>query len=244
MNNEILKSIETKYHEILFNDKFVDNVTGVVKSDTLRKLATYPYVGSKYGEAKKVLVVGFDIGNDECKGKICSLEYRRQIENYNLRKLNPHIGGTYFTALYFLKDELKLSEFWEDTKSSKYAKTFATILKRVPKLPDTNPLSYIAMTNFYKYVTVGRTKSRRGNFDRVFIDKEREIKLFLAEIEILNPDVIFFQSKDFQFLDRKIKDTILSKGIKAYYAYHPSDYSEVGGNIPENYFSNRTFEIK
>lgn len=244
MNTLVLESIEKAYKEILFDDNFVDSITGIVSRDKTRKLATYPYVGSKYGETKKVLIVGSDIGNDECKGAIGSFADRRGIEDNDLRDLNPHIGGTYFTALYFLKEELNLSEFWEDTKSDKYAKKFATILKRVATIPKVNPLSYIAMTNFYKYVTVDRSSSRRGDFDRIFIDKEREINLFLAEIEVLKPDVIFFQSKEFQNLDGKIKDTILAKGIKAYYAYHPSDFSEAGGNIPENYISKRTFEIK
>ncbi len=243
MHQKILKSIEKVYDEILFKDNFVNKQTGIVSADQNRKLATFPYIGSNYGKAKKILIVGFDIGNDECEGEICSLEYRNQIESNSLRTLNPHIGGTYFTALYFLKDELLLNEFWEDIKSTKYGKTFATILKKVPKLPEVNPLSYIAMTNFYKYVTVNRKSSRRGNFDRIFIDREKEINLFLSEIEVLNPDIIFFQSKGFQYLDQKIKDFLLDKQIKTYYAYHPSDFSEAGGNIPEVYFSKRTFEI-
>lgn len=244
MNIQALKSIEKVYEEILFKDNFVDRKTGIVNKDKTRKLATFPYIGSKYGTSKKVLIVGFDIGNDECSGEICSLEHRNQIETNSLRDLNPHIGGTYFTALYFLKDDLNLNNFWEETKSTKYGKTFATILRKVPQLPIENPLSYIAMTNFFKYVTVNRVSSRRGDFDRIFIDKEKETNLFLSEIEVLNPDIIFFQSKGFQNLDKKIKDAILSRGIKIYYAYHPSDYSEAGGNIPETYFSKRTFEIK
>lgn len=244
MNFETSKSIEKVYEEILFKDNFVDRKTGIVSKDKTRKLATYPYIGSKYGKAKKVLIVGFDIGNDECKGEICSLEHRNQIESNSLRDLNPHIGGTYFTALYFLKDDLNLNDFWEETKSTKYGKTFATILRKVPKLPDVNPLSYIAMTNFYKYVTIDRTSSRRGDFDRIFIDREKEVNLFLSEVEVLNPDIVFFQSKGFQNLDRKIKDALLDKGIEAHYGYHPSDYSQAGGNVPEIYFSRRTFEIK
>ena len=244
MNLQLLKSIEKIYDEILFKDNFVDKKTGIVNKDSNRKLATYPYIGSKYGSAKKVLIVGFDIGNDECRGEICSLEHRNQIETNNLRELNPHIGGTYFTALYFLKNDLNLNEFWEETKSTKYGKTFATILRKVPQLPNENPLSYIAMTNFFKYVTVDRASSRRGDFDRIFIDKEKEINLFLAEIEVLNPDIVFFQSKGFQNLQEKIKNALLIKGIEIYYAYHPSDYSEAGGNIPEIYFSKRTFQIK
>ena len=243
MINEIKKSVLNIYDDILFKDNFVNRNTGIIEKDTTRKLATYPYIGSKYGQTKRILIVGFDIGNDECKGEICSLEHRNQIETNNLRDLNPHIGGTYFTALYFLKDVLNLNDFWEDTKSTKYGKTFATILRKVSNLPLENPLSYIAMTNFHKFVTVGRETSRRGDFDRIFIDREREIKLFLSEIEALNPEIIFFQSIGFQNLDKTVKDLLLKKNVKIYYAYHPSDFSQAGANIPENYFSKRTFEI-
>lgn len=243
MTENIKNSIKNVYEEILFKDNFVNRNTGVVEKDKTRKLATYPYIGSKYGKAKRILIVGFDIGNDECREEICSLEHRNQIETNSLRDLNPHIGGTYFTALYYLKDDLKLNDFWEDTKSTKYGKTFSTILRKVPIHPLENPLSYIAMTNFHKYVTIGRATSRRGNFDRIHIDREREIKLFTSEIEVLKPEIVFFQSKGFQNLDKTVKDYLLKKGIKIYCAYHPSDYSQAGGNIPENYFSKRTFEI-
>lgn len=255
MTTEIKKSITNIYEEYFFKDNFVDKNTGIVEIDKSRKLATFPYIGSKYGKSKRILIVGFDIGKDETLGTIQTLDERnKSIEKSDLRGLNPHIGGTYFTSLYFLKDVLDLNDFWEDTKSTKYGKTFNTILRKVPSHPIENPLSYIAMTNFYKYVTVGRgikniedgkvKKSRKGNFDRKFIDREREINLFLAEIEVLNPEIIFFQSFDFRNLDSKIKDKLLEKGVKLFYAYHPSDFSETGGNIPENYFSKRTFELK
>ena len=243
MTNDIKNSIKSIYEEMLFKDNFVDRNTGIVEKDQTRKLATYPYIGSKYGKAKRILIVGFDIGNDECKGEICSLEHRNQIETNNLREVNPHIGGTYFTALNFLKEDLNLQVFWEDAKSTKYGKTFNSILRKVKSHPIENPLSYIAITNFYKYVTVGRETSRRGDFDRIFIDREREIKLFLSEIEALNPEIIFFQSIGFQNLDKTVKDLLLKKNVKIYYAYHPSDFSQAGANIPENYFSKRTFEI-
>jgi hypothetical protein len=243
MINEIKKSIENIYEEILFKDNFVNRNSGEVKIDKTRKLATYPYIGSKYGRAKKILIVGFDIGNDETIGQIQSLEIRNRIETNDLRNVNPHIGGKYFTALYFLKEDLNLNHFWEDSKTSKYGKTFNTILRKIPNLPIENPLSYISMTNFYKYVTIGRENSRRGDFDRIFIDREREIKLFLSEVDVLKPEIIFFQSKGFQNLEAKIKEILLEMGIKLYFAYHPSDYSQIGGNIPENYFSKRIFEI-
>lgn len=243
LKTDATKLIEKVYEDLLFKDNFANRMTGVLRDDEFRKVATYPYIGSNYGTVKKVLIVGLDIGKDECKGEICSMEYRNQIEKYDLKKLNPHISGTYFTSLYFLKDDLCLNDFWEDTKTSKYGKNFATILRKAPSLPEINPLSYIAMTNFYKYVTKGRTSSRRGSFDRVFIDREREIKLFLCEIDALKPDVIFFQSIVFKNLDIKIREKLISNGIKVYYAYHPSDFSKEGGNVPETYFSKRTFEI-
>ncbi|WP_312207352.1 hypothetical protein [Epilithonimonas hominis] len=245
--------IANLYSSLLFETGFVDAKTGTVSTDNTRKFATFPYIGSKYGIGPRILIIGYDIGCDETPGRIQTFEERNNIETSSLRTKNPHIAGTFFTALYYLKDFLKINEFWENTKSAKYGRTFDSILRKAPNLPLENPLSYISMTNYFKYVTqnrgqkdsiTGKILGRRGNFDRVFLNKENDIKLFLSEVEIFSPDIIFFQGKEFKFLiDSEIKNYFKSNNIKAYYAFHPSDFSEAGANIPDNYFRNRVFEL-
>ncbi|WP_419161621.1 hypothetical protein [Candidatus Palauibacter sp.] len=51
---------------------------------------------------KRLLVVGRDIGSDETPGRLQHFEERRRaIECTPLPSLNPHIAGTYFTALKY-----------------------------------------------------------------------------------------------------------------------------------------------
>ena len=88
-----------------------------------KKFATYPYVGSKYGNngnAEKILFVGLDIGKGHWKqGHIQHFSKRREgIEEKPFHCHNPHIAGTYMTALYFLKDKFDWSVQWEEICST------------------------------------------------------------------------------------------------------------------------------
>ncbi len=83
----------------------IDPETGTTPLQTDWKFAAYPYIGSKYGadpDVKRLLVVGRDIGSDETPGRLQHFEERRRaIECTPLPSLNPHIAGTYFTALKY-----------------------------------------------------------------------------------------------------------------------------------------------
>ena len=71
---------------------------------------------------------------------------------------NPHIAGTYFTALKYACPQHGWNRF-EDS-----SKTCQALLKAGMGLPERRPLSYIALTNFYKWVTQGCSGRR---LDRV-----------------------------------------------------------------------------
>lgn len=196
------------------------------------RFPTYSYIGSKYGEASRIVVVGLDIGKDETPNKIQSFEERRRaIEDKPVASHNPHIAGTYFTALYFLQDSLGWREYWESLSN---IKTCQQALKsHAHKLPAQNPLAYIALTNYYKFVFAGE-KNYGHNKNRKHIDKAFEAEFFLQEIEALEPEVIIFQSRD--FLPPKYKNmlTVIKEktGAQTFVGPHPS-WRVKNGKNPE-----------
>ena len=240
MTNELKQKISDLYDMIFFNDGFANKVTGVV-NNTNKKVATYPYIGDKYGKSKKILVVGLDLGQDETPGSIQSLVDRNSSLKSVHNKMNFHMGGTYFTALYLLKESLGYNDFYDLTKNETI---FNTIIKRhINDLPSENPLDYICLTNFFKYVTVNR-EDRRGDFDRHNIDPNlREIELFLSEIKILDPEIIFLQSMDFNKESFKsILDKILVDNRQIIIGYHPSK-ALPKLKYPEYYFKDYCISI-
>ena len=211
------KMLEVSYRRF-FRDMGINPETGTTLQQANRKFATYPYIGSRYGtdpDVKKLLVVGLDIGSDETPGQIQHFEERRQaIELKPLPKHNPHIAGTYFTALKYACP----GEEWPRIRDCD--QTCQAILKNGYELKS-NPLSYIALTNFYKWVTKDR-KNRRGGSDRSHVPRHRETKLFLDEVRLLTPHVIVFQSKKFrepQF--RKLRDSVTPE-VEWHVLVHPS----------------------
>ena len=212
--------LDNKYRD--FFKKFkITNKTGCLKDYPKIKFPTYPYIGSKYGKSIKILIVGLDIGSDETQGRTQSFEERRKaIEDKDKSKHNPHIAGTYFTALFFLKHKLNLQNCWEKLNNEL---TFQKALKKNKELPVINPLSYIALTNYYKFVSVNR-KNKTGGENRRFIDKQLkiiELDFFIDEVKVFNPDIIIFQSKSFWNKKRLLNK--LSKIVKLIYiGPHPS----------------------
>ncbi len=183
------------------------------------KFACYPYVGSRYGtdpNTKKVLVVGLDIGCDENPGEgIKSLEERSGIECAPVDKLNPHIAGTYFTALRYACPQ----RGWERFQDAEDA--CQTILKkRGAELPSINPLSFIALTNFYKWVKKG-SQSRKS--ERKYFDCKVESQLFLNEVRCLEPDVVVFQSTSYgENKFKAIRESIKCQARECHVLVHPS----------------------
>lgn len=210
--------LETLYRRF-FRGMEIDPKTGTTPRQADRKFAAYPYIGSRYGsrpDPKKLLVVGLDIGSDETPGRLQHFEERRQaIELKPLPAHNPHIAGTYFTALKYACH----SEEWARIRDRD--ETCQAILKGGYALRS-NPLSYIALTNFYKWVAKGR-QNRQGPQDRLHVDCGRETCLFVEEVRVLAPDIVVFQGADFdkpRF--RAVRHTVGQLGVEWHVLVHPS----------------------
>lgn len=230
----VQSKLKNKYQD-LFEKFKIDKETGCFKNISQIKFPTFPYVGSKYGKCDKILIVGLDIGSDEKTGGIQSFKERRQaIEDKPVSKLNPHIAGTYFTALFFLKNKLHLENYWNNLKN---ISSCQKALQNKEKLPAINPLSYIALTNYYKFVSINR-KNKSGGENRTHLDKEIELNFFIEEVKIFNPNVIIFQSNSFWH-----KKTLLSKlsklGKEIYIGPHPA----YRGKREPNYFVKKIIKV-
>ena len=245
MRIKIVKSVKDVYNHF-FEDLNIDSETGHFKigrkqesrqtpNKNYKKFATYPYIGSKYGEPNhpKLLIVGLDIGGDKTPGRIQSFRERRH--RYETEVVNDpdkhshHSAGTYMTALYCLqqKSPEKYPEWAEYWKQLDDQKTCQQLLKE-NELPLENPLSYIALTNCHKFVTCGR-KKKTGGKDRVFIDKEKESELLLDEVKVFDPDIIVLQSKERKY--KEPLDKIASERkerSKLYIGTHPSNRKKNG----------------
>ena len=238
MQSELKAQLKKKYRE-LFTKYEIDEQTGQLGYDPTRKFATYPYIGSRYGEAAKILIVGLDIGEDETPGCYQSFEERRAaIEDKELRNHNPHIAGTYFTALFFLKEKLRWQNYWDRTKN---LSSCQTALKNRGNLPTQNPLSYIALTNHYKFVTIGR-KGRSGSKDRKYLCEEFDQNFFIEEVRVFDPDIIVFQSTDFFEYVRVLGELSEGKWM-VYVGPHPTRAEKGVRKQPECYI-NRVLEGK
>ncbi len=195
------KSILEKYQEFFFQNKCITK-TGKLRGKN-KRFASYPFLGDNYGKTKKLLFIGMDIGKDE--RELISLNDRRSdIQDLYICGFNHHIAGTYFLTLYYLKEELGLTKYWKE--SSKQDKFSASILNNsenknsdhlFPLHGRLNLLSYVALTNYYKFVTVDR-ENRSGDQDRVHVlDQAIEERLLVDEVDILKPDIILFQGLEF-----------------------------------------------
>ena len=188
----LLPPVEALYRRFFCRMR-IDPETGTTRLQADRKFAAYPYIGSKYGtdpDVKRLLVVGRDIGSDETPGRLQHFEERRRaIECTPLPSLNPHIAGTYFTALRYAFP----GQEWDRVRDRD--QTCQAILKDGYALRN-NPLSYIALTNFYKWVTIGR-RNKGGAHDCKLVDPRRERELFLEEVRLLVPHIVVFQGAGF-----------------------------------------------
>lgn len=195
--------IQSLYQHFFMQNKNVSDKTGKVRGIN-KRFASFPFIGENYGKTKKILFVGMDIGRDERDGIISLEERRSDIQELYIGNFNHHIAGTYFLALNYLKEELGLSKYWKEV--SKEDKFSASILNNndnkkserfFPNHENLNVLSYIALTNYYKFVTVDR-ENRSGDKDRVHVlEPAIEEKLFLDEVDILTPEHIIFQGLEF-----------------------------------------------
>ncbi|HPM85657.1 MAG TPA: hypothetical protein PLI99_01025 [archaeon] len=226
-----------------FTEFKINEPNGYLKKYPNLKFATFPFIGSKYGKTKKILFIGLDVGSDEHKNRITSFEIRRlDIENKSLTKHNQHIAGTYITALKFLKKDLKLESYWDNIEKNNKFKSCQAVLKSQNSnyIPSQNLLSYIALTNYHKFVTIER-ENKSGGQDRKNLNKSVEENLLITEIKSLEPDQIIFQSKTFEKnynLIELIKKETKIKEI--YIGPHPSYH----GNKNPKIFTNQIKKIE
>lgn len=201
-----------------FLDMGIDPETGTTPREADRKFAAYPYIGSRYGtdpDLRRLLVVGLDIGSDETPGRLQHFEERRRaIECKSLPSLNPHIAGTYFTALKYAFPGCE----WDRVKDRD--RTCRAILRDGYAL-GSNPLSHVALTNFYKWVTIGR-RNKGGGQDRKHVDRRLETALFLQEVRLLAPHVVVFQGAAFDKARfRHVRESIAPE-VEWHVLVHPS----------------------
>ena len=229
------EQIEKEYQHFLEKSR-INPKTGILQANRDKRFATLPYIGSDYFSAKKkILFVGLDMGCDELhqEDRYQNLEERKMAIDQDYAGFNPHIAGTYCSALFLLKEENNWQDAWEKFANHP-SQSFVTASKKENRDNSINPLSFVALTNLFKFVTVGR-RDREGATDRRFIDKEKEVALLIKEIEILKPDVVLFQSKKMKWqLGLNILQKIKQQNIEVVLAHHPA-YRKKGGKIPANY---------
>lgn len=183
-------------------------------SDSKIRFATYPYIGKRYAESKlKILFVGLDIGQQE-RSYIQDIVERRNSIALDC-DFNPHIAGTYTTALFYLKDIYNWNDSWGRVITYSTSQQ-ATRIKQ--HNGDDNPLHYIALSNYFKFVGIDRV-NRSGADDRKYVKADTEKRLLLNEIEILKPDIVIFQGNSPYF---DVIHDIKKMNIKTLKIWHPS----------------------
>ena len=129
-----------------------------------------------------------------------------------------------------MKDYKVWQSVWQ--KLSRYS-TSNQATKQKQHQDNENPLSYIALTNFFKFVDKGRV-FRSGDKNRKFINQELETNLFIDELRILNPNIIVFQGyRPSELILNELKKFTTT----IYQAAHPSNRKK-GGRQPLNYVNN------
>ena len=241
MSTDLKKDI----HKILIEDfskaMGFNEETGLLPNGE-KRFSGMPFIGNDYGKfSPKILVVGSDIGRDECvinntkdvngtplyyhdfhsKRKNCILPSKREYR--------AHLCGTYITALYLLKEVAPFNSMWQENFSNKTAnlalKTLNT--EQIQMIADT-----IALTNLHKFVTKDRP-NRSGDNDRKWIDHDKEFAIFIEEVKCFAPDIIILQAINSMTNEdiEQIKQAV--KGVAVYKLTHPSTRRK-GGRIVHN----------
>ena len=222
------KRIKKLYGEF-FRDLGINKKNGTFPQKSrwsFLRFPTYPLIGSRYAENKgyRFLFIGLEIGSDENpKGGIIDFDEKRRLVEDN-EKHKPHVYGMGVATIFLLKSLFKNNQYKKIFRSKTY--TYKNTLKLTRNLTDFDPLSYIAMTNCYKFVTINR-KSKLGGKDRKHISIDKEWDLLEKEVKIFKPKFLVFESKDF-IKDHWFKPLISeikkqNKNTKVYVSNHPSD---------------------
>lgn len=234
----VQKSIKKLYKDFLVGLKIKKNGYFSKQSRwSFLRFPTYPFIGSKYfgKEDYKILFIGLEIGKDEYpENKIASFVLRRS----SIEESNSHNKQVYGMAVatIFLLNKLFKDNQWKQILNNKiytYKETLeqtkeSELAKKLPKKMGKkfNPLSFVAMTNCYKFVTI-KSEQRTNSKDGKYISTDKEWDLLEKEIEILKPKFLVFQSKTFR-TDRWFQQLISeikqqNKNTKIYISNHPSD---------------------
>ncbi len=203
------------------------------------KFETKPYIGSKYGDASKIVFVGHDVGKEEKRGGFQGYDERRQaierppVKYLNDNPHNSHIPGTYLTALFLLREEEGWEDFWKEMENEEFD-SFRTALREC-QLPRDNPLSYVALVNYWKLVDPRDEDGRGGKKDVDYYERQH-LSLLSKELDALGPDMVVFQSNKYHQL------LALSQIVapEIYAGPHPS-YSKSGG--PREYLNNKLWKV-
>jgi len=213
---DVKRRLESIYARF-FSDLGVDDRTGEVHS-TRRpglpprpalRFSTWPHVGSRYGEDghRRILFVGKQWGHDP--GYLQSLGQAQEwVERTAPLPGNPHIPGTCVSALRWLPARYG----WDEVKSQERSCT--AVMKdrgRWWKARD-NPLAFVALTNVFKFVPVGKVKRDSKGALR-HVDKQAEERLLVNEIlDCFRPDVVLFQSPKFCRWPRLLREEARRRG--------------------------------
>ncbi len=215
-----------KLFEDFFKDMNIDNKTGKVDGTSLR-FSGYPYIGRNYVNSPiKILFIPLDTGEDErnYENTYHSINDRRNIIEGCGLSFNPHMAGTYATALYILKEKLGIQFSWDALWEYRENHKICTAIKKAENILPQDLLTYVAYENRFRFVTDGRgseKKERQGGKDRIWVDAKREAQLLKDEIDLFSPDIIVFQGKD-GLWNCGVEE--LKSKCKVVIAYHPSCY--------------------
>ena len=238
------KKLPKAIHNILVKDfskaMGFNEETGLLPNGK-KRFSGMPFVGFQYSEqAPKILMVGEDIGSDECVN-----DNTMDIDGYLLYfhdfdskrtncvnvagKYNAHLAGTYMTALYLLRNCDKFKDMW---KESMCDRTAHWALKMLSALQIAEIAHAIALTNLHKFVTVDRP-GKSGGDDRIWIDHDKEFATFIEEVKCFAPDIIILQAINSMTNEDIEQIKQAAGGASVYKLTHPSTRKR-GGRIVHN----------
>ena len=240
MSTELKKDIHKILVEDFSNAMGFDKETGLLPNGQ-RRFSGMPFIGNDYGKfSPKILVVGEDIGSDECVIKntkdingtpLYYHDFHSKRKNcVNMAgKYYAHLAGTYMTALYLLRNCDKFKDMWEESMCDR---TAHWALKMLSASQIAEIAHAIALTNLHKFVVV-RREGKSGAEDRIWIDHDKEFATFIEEIKCFAPDIIILQAIN-SISEAEIEQIKQAAGgASVYKLTHPSTRKR-GGRIVHN----------
>ena len=198
---QLRAELRVKYREFLKGANGVNPETGALGGKY--RFVGYTAIGTAYTPGSGILFVGLDWGED------C---WRDSPTGWRLENLiRSHAGCEWPKNLHHNGMRLHAATLLPETVYRSYLDRVAhrgLAAKEIwrhwrgPEAPAPDPLNTTAVTNFYKFVTIGRgnkKSERRGARDRVHrLDPPHggpEKRLLLRQIEVLRPAHIVFQNR-------------------------------------------------